>query len=59
MTGVQTCALPIYGWRMFHSTFTVLADAAAHLRVHAERLDAAMSDEIGRASCRERVFPVV
>ena len=61
MTGVQTCALPIYlpvavpeDLPDANSAFTLARFGNTE---PLERL--AAFTEIGRASCRERVFPVV
>src|SRR5688500_20360213 len=58
VTGVQTCALPIYPARRhgyegysFHSQYNLLA--MAMLAIAYQRADETI--EIGRASCRERV----
>src|SRR5438309_939588 len=51
VTGVQTCALPIYR----RQQFTVGAACRAHMDVHHATVMAAGRHEIGRASCRERM----
>src|SRR2546430_7993775 len=73
VTGVQTCALPIYSWKeiaayLRHSERTVRRwqeeGLPIHRHAHKKRagvyaykpeLDAWWNNEIGRASCRERV----
>ena len=56
MTGVQTCALPIYAgvecsWIDEYAHKTYFLDAGGDSR---DEMDSAIF-EIGRASCRERV----
>src|SRR5205809_2348910 len=67
VTGVQTCALPIFPWpctRHMAKGRQSMADAAAalarqlHLALLRERIVRRFA-EIGRASCRERVEIVV
>src|SRR5438105_12398544 len=64
VTGVQTCALPIYAWRRHDGhSFSRWADHAGHRqrvrrdsfsrRGHSVR---ARVEQIGRASCREREY---
>jgi hypothetical protein len=48
VTGVQTCALPI-----------LLGDIAPQLGDNASCWATSRLNQIGRASCRERVYPVV
>src|SRR3546814_6104522 len=73
VTGVQTCALPIYALLVHYSTDYVFDGSAARpyredgptapLGVYGTSKlageDAIRDSEIGRASCRERVCPYV
>ena len=55
MTGVQTCALPIYPElvkRLFESEVSEVAEGIVEIKSIARE---AGSRKIGRASCRERV----
>src|SRR5205085_4019009 len=61
VTGVQTCALPI--WRLRQAPVGAITGLArgvdaelSHLAALAERIRAAGGGQIGRASCRERVW---
>src|SRR5256884_922036 len=74
VTGVQTCALPIYAkvvggyfeeWSIYFAGYNIanlqsngVADKLTHLNYafgNATANGCAIADEIGRASCRERV----
>src|SRR3546814_6098186 len=63
VTGVQTCALPI--WRAGASAVRLSSGAELALALEAEAmadeatLGGAVVDQIGRASCRERVCQYV
>ena len=55
MTGVQTCALPIYGPQLRAENFDAQGRADAGGKHVRPVLDGHRPAEIGRASCRERV----
>src|SRR5438105_15068015 len=66
VTGVQTCALPIYGWEQARSPAALPTPrrrdcpaAGRHWRGCRGRPARCRARQIGRASCRERVESAV
>ena len=55
VTGVQTCALPIYAWNAPPTKAVMVGDYKFDLMAGQRAETATVYIEIGRASCRERV----
>ena len=59
MTGVQTCALPIFPEsKNVDDLLTEMRKERMHMVIVIDEFGTT-EGQIGRASCRERVFPVV
>src|SRR3546814_10441794 len=60
VTGVQTCALPIcYATEDFIETKSKKKESSFHKKNNKRRIILVDNDQIGRASCRERVCKYV
>src|SRR3546814_15950286 len=59
VTGVQTCALPIFAWRQLRDRWSAQGRAEPQLLDRIRPFLRDQLEKIGRASCRERVCQYV